>query len=151
MSSSNRLGKMSPVMLDVWLGAIRRLDGGLLHGATSIHTMSDPDGVASLNLEKEALSRGMIPGALVFIEKVKHSEHIKRLRCSDLALDMWRVGGGMTAMDALWAGTPWITPAGDWMVSRFGLSALQAAGLGLNGVVQSLKGYEDAVAALATR
>ena len=50
-------------------------------------------------------------------------------------------------MDSLWAGTPWLTVPGEWMVGRFGASALAAVGIGSAAeAISTLKQYEDAVA-----
>lgn len=47
----------------------------------------------------------------------------------DVALDPFPYTGGITTLEALWMGVPVITLAGDTLLSRMGVSSLNAAGL----------------------
>jgi predicted O-linked N-acetylglucosamine transferase (SPINDLY family) len=52
--------------------------------------------------------------------------HLARYRAADLFLDTFPYGAHTTAGDALWAGLPMLTCAGDAFASRVGASLLNA-------------------------
>jgi predicted O-linked N-acetylglucosamine transferase (SPINDLY family) len=56
-------------------------------------------------------------------------DHLARYRLADLFLDTWPFGAHTTAGDALWAGLPVLTCAGDSLASRMGASLLTSIGL----------------------
>lgn len=58
------------------------------------------------------------------------TDYMTRYLDIDIALDTWPYTGGGTTCDALYMGVPVITLYGERYESRFGLSILQAAGLG---------------------
>jgi protein O-GlcNAc transferase len=64
------------------------------------------------------------------IDSLPQVEYIRRYQQIDIALDPFPYGGGGgTAMDALWAGLPLITLAGNRPTSRYGTSLLMNLGL----------------------
>lgn len=95
----------------------------------------------TLNLESEAAARGLRPSMFEWWEKVKHQAHLERVAAAELSLDTTIIGGGMTAMDSLFAATPWVSLNGDLMINRFGLSASVA--LDSTRPTSSKKEYED--------
>ncbi len=79
---------------------------------------------------KEAATQvGVSPQRLIFADKMDIEAHIQRLALADLALDTPGYNGGATTANALIAGIPLITTAGDHFVSRMSASHLMAAGL----------------------
>jgi predicted O-linked N-acetylglucosamine transferase (SPINDLY family) len=52
------------------------------------------------------------------------ASHLARHRLADLFLDTWRINGGTTASDALWAGLPVLTLAGNRFGQRVAASLL---------------------------
>jgi predicted O-linked N-acetylglucosamine transferase (SPINDLY family) len=56
------------------------------------------------------------------------NEHLARYGAADLALDTFPYTSHTTASDALWAGCPLVTRAGDSFASRVAGSLLRAAG-----------------------
>jgi predicted O-linked N-acetylglucosamine transferase (SPINDLY family) len=75
------------------------------------------------------LRRGVSPDRLVFAPELSQSEHLGRLQLADLVLDTAPYGAHTTASDALWAGVPVVTLAGDTFPSRVAGSLLHALGL----------------------
>jgi len=66
---------------------------------------------------------------LVFAPDMDQSDHLGRLQLADLVLDTAPYGAHTTASDALWAGVPIVTQAGDTFASRVAGSLLHAVGL----------------------
>jgi predicted O-linked N-acetylglucosamine transferase (SPINDLY family) len=60
---------------------------------------------------------------------VPQAEHIARLRCADLALDVLPYGSHTTGSDALWAGVPLLTCCGRTFAGRVGASLCHAVEL----------------------
>ena len=84
---------------------------------------------AKENLRREAGRAGIDPQRLVFAAKAPVGEHVARHAAADLFLDTYPYGAHTTANDALLAGLPVVTRAGDTLVSRIAGSQLQAIGL----------------------
>jgi len=94
------------------------------------------------NLRSAAASHGIATERLLFAPKIAHDLHLQRLACADLFLDTPQCNGGTTLCDALVAGVPVITCAGDGIAQRIGASILSGAGLP-EGVTDSLQQYEQ--------
>ena len=101
------------------------------------------------NLRRAATAAGVDPARLVFAGHLPHARHLARHRLADLALDTRHHAGGVTTLDALWAGVPVLTIAGATQPSRTGASILTAAGLPAL-IVASLADYEAEALRLAT-
>jgi predicted O-linked N-acetylglucosamine transferase (SPINDLY family) len=82
-----------------------------------------------LNLRREAAAAGLDPARLVFAGRVPYGDYLARYLAADLFLDTLPYNAGTTASDALWAGLPVLTCAGDSFAARMGASLLTAAGL----------------------
>ena len=76
-------------------------------------------------------------------------EYLARLRLADLFLDTLPYNAGATANDALWAGLPVLTCAGETYVGRMAGALLMAAGLP-ELVTTSLETYTARALQLAT-
>ncbi len=81
------------------------------------------------NLRREAQARGIDPRRIVFGARLPPPEYLARYRAADLFLDTLPYNAGTTASDALWAGLPVLTCAGETFAGRVGASLLQAVGL----------------------
>jgi predicted O-linked N-acetylglucosamine transferase (SPINDLY family) len=81
------------------------------------------------NLRAEAFARGIATDRLIFAPDMGQSAHLGRLQLADLVLDTTPYGAHTTASDALWAGVPIVTCAGDTFPSRVAGSLLHAVGL----------------------
>ena len=66
---------------------------------------------------------------LIFAKLEDHARHLARLRLADVALDNRFHGGGVTTVDALWAGLPILTVAGASPAARLGATLVAAAGM----------------------
>jgi len=95
------------------------------------------------NLKRAALAAGIDATRLVFAARTKDpAEHLARYRTADLALDTFPYNSHTTANDALWAGCPLVTLAGDTMPARIAGGILQALNLPQL-VTTSLEAYRD--------
>jgi predicted O-linked N-acetylglucosamine transferase (SPINDLY family) len=105
--------------------------------------------IAVANLRREAATRGVDPGRLVFAPRVPLPQHLARHAHADLFLDTKPYNAGTTANDALFMGLPVLTCAGATMASRVAGSQLHAIGLP-ELVTGNLAEYEALALALAT-
>jgi predicted O-linked N-acetylglucosamine transferase (SPINDLY family) len=104
---------------------------------------------ARSNLLREAERHGIAPERLVFAPRVASmADHLARQSLADLYLDTLPYNAHSTACDALWAGVPVLSCAGQSFASRVAASALTAAGLP-ELVMHSLAEYEQQALALA--
>jgi predicted O-linked N-acetylglucosamine transferase (SPINDLY family) len=104
---------------------------------------------AGQNLRRQAASAGIDPNRLIFAPSVPVGEHVARNAAADLFLDSYPYGAHTTANDALLAGLPVVTCAGEVMVSRIAASQLHAIGLP-ELVTKSFAEYELLALTLAT-
>ena len=95
----------------------------------SVLWLLETNSTARGNLRHEAAARGITPERLVFAKHAPMPEYMARLGTADLFLDTLPYNAGATANDALWAGLPVLTCAGDSYVGRMAGSMLHAIGL----------------------
>jgi predicted O-linked N-acetylglucosamine transferase (SPINDLY family) len=95
----------------------------------SVLWLRDGPVVAMHNLRNAAQQAGITPSRIVFAPRQPHARHLARLALADIALDTTHHAGGVTTLDALWAGIPIVTLAGPSHPSRTGASILHAMGL----------------------
>jgi predicted O-linked N-acetylglucosamine transferase (SPINDLY family) len=105
---------------------------------------------AVANLRGEARARGVEPERLIFAPRMSLADHLARHRLADLFLDTLPYNSHTTASDALWAGLPVLSCAGQGFAARVAGSLLSAIGLP-ELVVESLDEYEDMALSLATQ
>lgn len=114
--------KVTPAFFEVWMRLLRAAPGAVLW-------LFDANDAVKDNLRREAAARDVDPARLVFAPRLPLADHIARLSLADLVLDCGPYGAHTTASDALWAGVPVLTCAGETFSSRVGSSLLRAAGL----------------------
>ena len=107
-----------------------------------------PHALARENLRAAAVARGIAPERIVFAPFAKQSDHLARLRCADLALDVLPYGSHTTGSDALWCGVPLLTLTGATFAGRVGTSLVHAVGLP-ELAVDSMDAYRETLHALA--
>ncbi|HSE76617.1 MAG TPA: GNAT family N-acetyltransferase [Alphaproteobacteria bacterium] len=96
-----------------------------------------------------AKAAGIAPERIVFARYAPDkAAHLARHRLADLFLDTFTLNASSTALDALWAGVPVVTWAGDRFATRIAASFLNAAGLA-DLITSSLDEYEAKAIALA--
>jgi protein O-GlcNAc transferase len=114
--------KITPAIFDIWMQLLGQVEGSVLW-------LVEDNATAVRNLRQEAERRGIEPDRLVFASRVGLDEYLARLRVADLFLDTLPYNAHTTASDALWAGLPVVTCAGDSFAARVAGSVLKAVGL----------------------
>jgi predicted O-linked N-acetylglucosamine transferase (SPINDLY family) len=133
--------KITPTMLDRWVRIVRRVPGSVLFLYAANETVER-------NLRREAQQRGLEPQRLVFGGKLPPPEYLARYRTADLFLDTEPYNAGTTASDALWAGLPVLTCAGEAFAARVAASLLRAIDLP-ELITSGPREYEDRAVELA--
>lgn len=114
--------KLNPPLFDVWMRLVQAVPGSVLW-------LQAAEAATERNIRREAALRGVDPQRIVGARKVPYAEHLARLRLADLCLDTWPFNGGATTSDALWAGVPIVTCAGQPFAARMSGSLLRCMGL----------------------
>jgi protein O-GlcNAc transferase len=120
--SFNNTYKITPEFYGIWMRLLTAIPGSVLW-------LLDMNDLVKGNLRAEALRRGVDPSRLVFAPRQPSPEHLARHRLADLFLDTLPYNEHTTASDALWAGLPVLTCAGDTFAGRVAGSLLQSVGL----------------------
>lgn len=120
--SFNQTCKLDRRFVDAWLDV-------LSHHPATLLWLTVPHALARENLQAAARQRGIAIERIVFAPFAKQIDHLARLRCADLALDVLPYGSHTTGSDALWCGVPLLTLAGETFAGRVGASLVSAAGL----------------------
>lgn len=139
--SFNNVNKLTRSQFGIWMRLLHQVPGSVLWMLTD-----KPTAQANLRLEAEAC--GIDPARIVFAGVVPLPRHIARMRLADLFLDSFPYTGHTTASEAMWAGLPLLTCAGESFASRVAGSILTAAVVP-ELVVHSLHDYEAEALALA--
>jgi protein O-GlcNAc transferase len=138
----NNAYKILPEVFAIWM----RLLAGV---PQSVLWLLETGGEAKQNLVREAAAAGIDPQRLIFAPRVGVGAHVARNALADLFLDTYPYGAHTTGNDALLAGLPLLTCAGQTLVSRLAGSQLHAIGLP-ELVTTGLADYERLAFALAT-
>jgi predicted O-linked N-acetylglucosamine transferase (SPINDLY family) len=120
--SFNNSYKINPRFFDVWMRLLQSVAGSVLWLVADNASVRD-------NLRAEAAKRHVDPDRLVFAPRIDYADHLARLRLADLFLDSLPFNAGTSASDALWAGVPVLTCAGEAFAARMAGSLLHAIGL----------------------
>ncbi len=138
----NNIYKINPMMFDIWMDLLRKTPGSVLW-------LRGRDEAVLANLRREARARGVNDARLVFAARVPTMQaHLARYTQADLFLDTLPYGAHATARDALWAGLPVLTCAGNGFASRVAASLLNALDLP-ELVTADLEGYASQALTLA--
>jgi predicted O-linked N-acetylglucosamine transferase (SPINDLY family) len=121
--SFNNCYKITEPVFERWCRLLRSVEGSVLW-------LYQANAQARPNLLREAQARGIAPERIVWAPHADLADHLGRLQLADLVLDTLPVNAHTTASDALWAGVPMVSTAGDSLVARVASSVLHAAGLG---------------------
>ncbi len=138
----NNSYKILPEVFAIWMRLLAAVPNSvlwLLETSTEVRR----------NLRAEAQRAGIDPARIVFAPVLPVGEHVARNACADLFLDTYPYGAHTTANDALLAGLPVITCAGETLVSRIAGSQLNAIGLP-ELITTSFTDYEALALKLAT-
>ena len=133
--------KILPDVFALWMRVLRTVPDSVLW-------LLETHAEATRNLREEARRHGLAPERLVFAPRVPLPRHLARHALADLFLDTFPCNAHTTANDALFAGLPIVTCAGETFASRVSGSQLNAIGLP-ELVTRSLEAYEALAAKLA--
>lgn len=139
--SFNGSRKLAPAQFALWMRILKRVPDSVLWLAADGEPVRD-------NLRVAALRHGVASERLVFAARLPRGDYLAALQLADLCLDTLPYSGGAAAADALWAGVPLLSQAGDSYAGRLGGSLLHAIGLP-ELVLRSARGYEDKAVRLA--
>jgi predicted O-linked N-acetylglucosamine transferase (SPINDLY family) len=89
---------------------------------SSVLWLLDGPDRANDRLREVARREGIDPARLVFGPSLPHEQHLARYAHADLFLDTAPYGAHTTASDAIWAGCPVLTCAGDVFAARVAAS-----------------------------
>jgi len=140
--SFNQTYKIGSAFFNLWLEVLARHDDAVLW-------LNVPHALARKNLLAAAKARGLEAERVVFAPFAQQHDHLARLRCADLALDVLPYGSHTTGSDALWCGVPLLTLTGETFAGRVGTSLVQAVGLP-ELATTSMEAYRDTLHALAS-
>jgi predicted O-linked N-acetylglucosamine transferase (SPINDLY family) len=126
--------KIMAETFESWTNILRHVDGSVLW-------LFADNPRAAANLKKEAEARGVSAERLVFADRMPLPDHLARHRVADLFLDTAPYNAHTTASDALWAGLPVLTRAGETFAGRVAASLLNAIGLP-ELIAPSIQAYE---------
>jgi predicted O-linked N-acetylglucosamine transferase (SPINDLY family) len=130
----NNIYKFTSAIFGIWMRLLQKLPDSVLW-------LLEANPQVAANLRKEAAVRGVNPNRLVFAPRLPSEQHLARHRLADLFLDTLPYNAHTTASDALWAGLPALTCAGETFASRVAGSLLTAIGLP-ELITYSLEDYE---------
>ena len=138
----NNTYKLNPAMFEIWMRLLKETPGSVLW-------LRGEQSAVLANLEREAQVRGVGAERLVFAPRMPSMDaHLARYRQADLFLDTLPYGAHATARDALWAGLPVLTCAGNSFAGRVAASLL--TGLGMPELVSAnLREYTEQALRLA--
>ncbi|HEV2686568.1 MAG TPA: hypothetical protein VGW79_08010, partial [Actinomycetota bacterium] len=139
----NNAYKILPDVFSLWMRLLQAVPESVLW---LLETLPE----AKANLCREAVRAGVDPQRLIFAPRAPVGEHVARNAAADLFLDTYPYGAHTTANDALLAGLPVLTCAGDTLVSRIAGSQLHAIGLP-ELATERLADYERLALTLATQ
>jgi predicted O-linked N-acetylglucosamine transferase (SPINDLY family) len=118
----NKSFKILPAVFAIWMRLLQAVP-------TSVLWLLASDADAAGNLRREAAAAGIDRSRLIFAPKIPQEQHLARHAAADLLLDTFPYGAHTTTNDALLAGLPVLTCAGETLVTRLAGSQLHAIGL----------------------
>jgi predicted O-linked N-acetylglucosamine transferase (SPINDLY family) len=139
--SFNQTYKFNPETFNIWVNLLKAIPDSVLW-------LLESNPFAPDNLRHQAQLRGVAPDRLIFAPKLPLADHLARYRLADLFLDTSPYNSHTTASDALWAGLPLVTMAGDTFASRVAGSLLLNVGM-KELITDSLETYQACALKLA--
>lgn len=118
----NNNHKILPSTFDSWMRILQAIPNSVLW-------LLKDNSAAVENLICEAEKRGVSGYRLVFAPRMPVDEHLARHRAADLFIDTLPYNAHTTSSDALWAGLPVLTLAGNAFAGRVAASLVATVGL----------------------
>jgi predicted O-linked N-acetylglucosamine transferase (SPINDLY family) len=134
--------KITPAVLDGWVKILLAVEGSVLW-------LYEDNPFAVSNLKREVVARGLDAERLIFAGRMDSADHLARYKSADLFLDTTPCNAHTTASDALWAGLPVLTLAGESFAARVAASLNAAVGLS-DLTVETQEEYEALAIQLAS-
>jgi predicted O-linked N-acetylglucosamine transferase (SPINDLY family) len=139
--SFNNNFKFTPDLFSVWMNILRRVPNSVLWLVADYPEVRE-------NLFRHAEQAGIDRNRIIFHSRAVPAEYLARYQLADLFLDTFPFNAGTTASDALWAGLPLLTCAGQTFSSRMAGSLLRAVDLPQL-ITHSFEDYEEKAVELA--
>lgn len=139
--SFNNNFKFTPDLFSTWMNILRRVPNSVLWLVADYPEVRE-------NLFRYAEQAGIDRKRIIFNSRAVPAEYLARYQLADLFLDTFPFNAGTTASDALWAGLPLLTCAGQTFSSRMAGSLLRAVDLPQL-ITYSFEQYEDKAVELA--
>ena len=138
----NRTFKLAAPMFALWCRLLAAVPGSVLW-------LRDPgSALAQTNLRVFMEEHGIDAARLVFAPRVPDEAQLARLQLADCALDTLPACASTSGREALWAGVPLVSVAGDRFAGRVSASLLAALGLPAL-VARDLEAYFQTALAIA--
>jgi protein O-GlcNAc transferase len=122
LANFNHLQKLGPDSFAQWMRVMREVPDSFLW------LLKFP-AEAEVHLHREAAAAGVDASRILFLDKVTGDQHLQSKRLADIFVDTFEYNAHVSGLDALWAGLPLLTMAGDRMARRACPSFLVALGL----------------------
>jgi predicted O-linked N-acetylglucosamine transferase (SPINDLY family) len=119
MGAFGNVYKITPEMFVSWMRLLKKIPNAVLW-------LIDDNPLTTANLRKHAKIANIELNRLIFSPRTGHDEFCARLKLCDVYLDTYPYNCGSTTNDVMKAGVPLITRSGRTMVSRMGVSILNA-------------------------
>mmetsp|Transcript_24808 Transcript_24808/g.53755 ORF Transcript_24808/g.53755 Transcript_24808/m.53755 type:complete len:228 (+) Transcript_24808:45-728(+) len=140
-SSFNREFKHTPSLFSVWMRILQRVPHSVLW-------LLRHESQAEVFYRRAASSHGVDPMRLIFTDPFPtRREEYAHKGLANLFLDAPLFNAHTTALDALWAGVPFLTVPGETVAARLGAGIAIAANMA-EGVVRNMHEYEEVAVAL---
>jgi predicted O-linked N-acetylglucosamine transferase (SPINDLY family) len=140
LCSFNNNYKITPQVFDIWMRVLAQFPDCVLW-------LLQDNPKAAENLRLEANRRGIDSARLVFAPRMDNPDHLARHRLADLFIDTFPCNAHTTASDALWAGLPMVSCAGETFASRVAASLLICLDMS-DCVTYDLVSYEHKIVSL---
>jgi protein O-GlcNAc transferase len=114
--------KITPDVFAVWMHLLTAVPDSVLW-------LLGDNMTAQQNLARAAEQYGVARGRVIFTPRADQPAYLAHLMAADLFLDTFHYNAHTTASDALWAGLPLVTKAGQTFASRVAASLLHSVGL----------------------
>lgn len=142
--SFNNTPKLTAATFDLWAAVLRRVATARL--VLKAGALRDAGTCERITAELEA--RDVARGRFDLLPPTPFARHLADYARVDIALDAAPFTGGITSLQALWQGVPFVTLKGTSHAARVGASILTAAGLD-DLIAETSQDYADIAAGLA--
>lgn len=117
--------KISPITMDLWAGALKRVaDAKLIVFASAVD-----DAATAERFREPLIERGVDATRIEFVGAQPFAEYLQSHARVDVLLDTFPFNAHTTTCHALWMGVPTITFAGTRYASRMGLAVMTHLGM----------------------